>query len=254
MEGECRFEEALRKAHRGGCSRGEVAAGAAPGGRAEGEADVDPQSGRVPVCLRSGQGASAALESEGQRVGESAACRPSVTRGSWRLRGGRVAAQPFRQQWKGLTRRPRGTVWPPRRAQAGGGRGRARRPGGRGAATATPVAGGDREAAAKRSGCCRVLMQPGGPGGGSDVSVPWGEGRRGCGSGPGSGRTDGAQHPLQSPPRTRASVTRPVPFAGGAGVALWPFVRKSLTQLRDSACGPTVRGAPCSLRVRPSAV
>lgn len=67
-------------------------------------------------------------------------------------------------------------------------------------------------------------------------------------------RTDGAQHPLQSPPRTRASVTRPVPFAGGAGVALWPFVRKSLTQLRASACGPTVRGAPCSLRVRPSAV
>lgn len=90
--------------------------------------------------------------------------------------GGR---QPFRQQWKGLTRRPRGIVWPPRRAQAGGGRGRARRPGGRGAATATPVAGGDREAAAKRSGRCRVLMQPGGPGGGSDVSVPWGEGRRG---------------------------------------------------------------------------
>lgn len=43
--------------------------------------------------------------------------------------GGR---QPFRQQWKGLTRRPRGTVWPPRRAQAEGGRGRARRPGGRG--------------------------------------------------------------------------------------------------------------------------
>lgn len=69
-----------------------------------------------------------------------------------------------------------------------------------------------------------------------------------------AGRTDGAQHPLQSPPRTRASVTRPVPFAGGAGVALWPFVRKSLTQLRASACGPTVRGAPCSLRVRPSAV
>lgn len=67
-------------------------------------------------------------------------------------------------------------------------------------------------------------------------------------------RTDGAQHPLQSPPRTRASVTRPVPFAGGAGVALWPFVRKSLTQLQASACGPTVRGAPCSLRVRPSAV
>lgn len=95
VEGECRFEEALRKAHRGGRSRGEVAAGAAPGGRAEGEADVDPQSGRVPVCLRSGQGASAALESEGQRVGESAACRPSVTRGSWRLRGGRVAASRF---------------------------------------------------------------------------------------------------------------------------------------------------------------
>lgn len=37
--------------------------------------------------------------------------------------GGR---QPFRQQWKGLTRRPRGTVWPPRRAQAEGGRGRGR--------------------------------------------------------------------------------------------------------------------------------
>lgn len=60
-----------------------------------------------------------------------------------------------------------------------GGRGQGQRPGGRGVATATPVAGGDREAAAKPSGCCRVLMQPGGPGGGSDVSVPWGEGRRG---------------------------------------------------------------------------
>lgn len=117
--------------------------------------------------------------------------------------GGR---QPFRQQWKGLTRRPRGIVWPPRRAQAEGARGRARRPGGRAAATATPVAGGDREAAEKRSGCCRVLMQPGGPGGGSDVSVPWGEGRRGCGSGPGSGEDGRGAAPFAvaaSDPRVR---------------------------------------------------
>lgn len=46
-----------------------------------------------------------------------------------------------------------------------GGRGQGQSPeaGREGGGHTTPVAGGDREAAAKRSGCCRVLMQPGGP-------------------------------------------------------------------------------------------